>query len=93
MDAEELSDLMGDTQLPAWATMPDFERTKWMNRMIRQIYPHLARMVSTWANENVDTLLKENAPGWVRSIRMTHFSMGSSAPQVTGVKVRPAGTA
>lgn len=88
MDTDQLKRLLGDVPLPVWAAFPDFERVKWVDRILAQLQPHMAQMASDWANANADGLLKQNKPGWVRSIHMTKFTSGTKPPHITGVKVR-----
>lgn len=68
-------------------TAPDFERVRWLNRVVEQLFPHVGRAVEGWATQHADALLRDNAPSWVRSIKMTRVSAGTKPPRVTGVKV------
>ena len=87
MSQEEIRNILGSTNLPVWLSAPDFERVRWVNRVIAQMFPFAARYAESWASQNVDTLLRENSPSWIRSIKMTHCTAGRTPPKVTGVKV------
>jgi hypothetical protein len=87
MGPAELRGLLGSVALPSWMTAPDFERVRWLNRVVDQLFPHVAQAAEAWASTNVDALLRDNAPSWVRSIKMTRVSAGTRPPRITGVKV------
>ena len=87
MEPEELKSILGSISLPSWLTSPDFERVRWVNRVVDQLFPHIAKYSEGWARGNVDDLLHESSPRWIRSINMTRVSAGAVPPRVTGVKV------
>ena len=58
-----------------------------LNTVVAQMWPYCARMAAAWAADNVDALLEQNKPTWIRSIALHRFSVGEACPEVSGVKV------
>ncbi|GAB4814906.1 hypothetical protein N2152v2_001952 [Parachlorella kessleri] len=87
MDPQDLKNSLGEIGMPAWASLPDFQRVQWFNQVVVQIWPYFDRMVTQWANENITNLLEQSKPPWIRSVRMHRFSLGTTVPEITGVKV------
>ena len=58
-----------------------------MNTIIAQMWPFVARMATAWAEENIDVLLEQNKPTWLRSVTLHRFSVGEACPEVSGIKV------
>lgn len=94
-DPAELRRILRGLRLPSWMVTPDVERTAWLNSVIAQLWPSVCRMAKDWVDENMDELLRQSSPGWIRSIKMTRFSLGDVPPAIDGVKAfdgaRPGG--
>ncbi|KAJ1900317.1 Tricalbin-2 [Kickxella alabastrina] len=62
------------------------ESVGWMNEFVTRFWlmfePSLSRMVI----DTVDPILAQNAPGFLDSLRLTTFTLGTKAPRINGVR-------
>ena len=67
------------------AQFPDFERVGWFNDIIAQLWPYVNAGVSALAREQLDPMLSESKPGWIRSIKLYRWApaMHSSGVDVS----------
>ena len=49
---------------------PDFERVGWFNDIVGQLWPYINSAVSAMARDQLDPMLQESKPGWIRSIKL-----------------------
>ncbi|KAG2237442.1 hypothetical protein INT48_009571, partial [Thamnidium elegans] len=67
----------------------DVETVGWMNLFLSRFWLIFEPVLSAQVIGQVDTILAENTPSFLDSIRMSSFTLGTKAPSVDGVKVYP----
>ena len=81
--------------LPSWMAYPDVVRTRWMNTVSDQLWPHLAAALSKFAlkDDFLEDLLNSNTfwkPPWLASsgVRVEGVVLGQAAPHISGERRR-----
>ncbi|KAI7888150.1 C2 domain-containing protein [Mucor mucedo] len=67
----------------------DIETVGWMNLFLSRFWLIFEPVLSAQIIGQVDTVLAENTPSFLDSIRMSSFTLGTKAPSVDGIKVYP----
>ncbi|KAI8976019.1 C2 domain-containing protein [Pilobolus umbonatus] len=68
------------------------ETVGWLNLFLGRFWLIFEPILSAQVIDQVDSILNENCPSFLDSIRLTSFTLGTKAPRVDGVQVYP-GTA
>lgn len=63
----------------------NFESVEWINHTISHFWTVAEPMISEEVFRTVNTFLFENCPNFLKSLRLTEFTLGSVSPKVTGV--------
>ncbi|BDA48413.1 Synaptotagmin-2 [Coccomyxa sp. Obi] len=87
MDVHTLRQVLGNANLPSWINFPDFERVNWVNMVFTQLWPNLGAYFTKQAHPQLDPLLTQNKPSWIKDIKLIKFDLGEKAPHISGVKV------
>mmetsp|Transcript_16014 Transcript_16014/g.30763 ORF Transcript_16014/g.30763 Transcript_16014/m.30763 type:complete len:574 (+) Transcript_16014:1-1722(+) len=80
-----LEKVMGE--LPSWVVYPDFERVRWLNKALEEIFPYLQRGITKKVVAVVDPILDRVKPRLLGSLRIMEFTLGDKPPTIAGVKV------
>jgi Ca2+-dependent lipid-binding protein len=67
----------------------DVESLEWLNCFLQKFWLIFEPVLSAQVIGQVDTLLSENTPSFLDSIRMSSFTLGTKAPRIDGVKSYP----
>ncbi|OUM69088.1 hypothetical protein PIROE2DRAFT_19734 [Piromyces sp. E2] len=62
------------------------ESIEWLNFLLQKIWGTIEPVASEMVPEIVDSILKENCPGFLHSIKLTKFNLGSEAPRLESVE-------
>eukprot|EP00866_Antonospora_locustae_P001793 jgi/Antlo1/1793/734 len=63
----------------------NWESVEWINYVVGRFWPVVEKFVSEEVFRNVNTFFYENCPPFLRSIRLTEFTLGSQPPKITGI--------
>ncbi|KAJ1979531.1 Tricalbin-2, partial [Dimargaris verticillata] len=77
-------DIRRELILPTFET--DLESVEWLNAFMSRFWLTFEPALSAMVVEQADAILAANTPGFVNSIRLTTFTLGSKAPRVEAVK-------
>ncbi|ORY07619.1 hypothetical protein K493DRAFT_310160 [Basidiobolus meristosporus CBS 931.73] len=64
----------------------DAESTEWLNSFVSKFWLIYEPVLSAMVVEIADGILAENTPGFLDSLRLSHFTLGTKAPRVDSVK-------
>ncbi|KAG2201023.1 hypothetical protein INT47_006567 [Mucor saturninus] len=64
----------------------DFERVEWLNNFVGKFWLIFEPVLSAYVIDNIDTYLVDYLPGFLDSVRLTTFTLGSKAFRVDSVK-------
>jgi Ca2+-dependent lipid-binding protein len=82
-----LRDIIGE--LPPWVNFSDVESARWLNAVLAKVWPSLNGAISQTVRAIVEPILDNVKPSFVTYIGFTDFSLGDTAPEVTGIKCLP----
>uniref|UniRef100_A0A674MJP7 Extended synaptotagmin 2 n=1 Tax=Takifugu rubripes TaxID=31033 RepID=A0A674MJP7_TAKRU len=74
------------TDLPPWVHYPDVERTEWLNKTVKQMWPFICQFVDKLFRETIEPAVKGANPH-LSSFCFTKIDMGQKPLRVNGVKV------
>ncbi|KAJ1959102.1 Tricalbin-2, partial [Dispira parvispora] len=77
-------DIRRELILPKFET--DLESVEWLNAFMSRFWLTFEPALSAIVIEQVDAVLAASTPGFVDSLRLTTFTLGSKAPRVEAVK-------
>lgn len=63
-----------------------FENVEWLNSFIQRFWLIFEPLLSAYVIENIDTYLVDYLPGFLDSVRLTTFTLGSKPFRVDHVK-------
>lgn len=63
-----------------------FENVEWLNSFIQRFWLIFEPLLSAYVIENIDTYLVDYLPGFLDSVRLTTFTLGSKPFRVDYVK-------
>jgi len=66
-------------EIPSWVVYPDFDRVRWLNDVLKEIFPHLQRGITTLVQGTVDPMLDKMKPIFLRTlgIRVSRLFVGA----------------
>lgn len=64
----------------------DFERVQWLNDFVERFWLIFQPLLSAYVIENIDTYLVDYLPGFLDSVRLTTFTLGSKPVRIDHVK-------
>ncbi|ORX79169.1 hypothetical protein K493DRAFT_321089 [Basidiobolus meristosporus CBS 931.73] len=73
-------------QLATNKLFQDAESTEWLNSFVSKFWLIYEPVLSATVVEIGDGVLAENTPGFLDSLRLSHFTLGTKAPRVDSVK-------
>lgn len=64
----------------------DYENVEWLNNLVQKFWLIFEPVLSAYVIENIDTYLVDYLPGFLDSVRLTTFTLGSKPFRVESVK-------
>lgn len=64
----------------------DYENVEWLNNFVQKFWLIFEPVLSAYVIENIDTYLVDYLPGFLDSMRLTTFTLGSKPFRVESVK-------
>ncbi|KAF9331752.1 hypothetical protein BG006_005409 [Podila minutissima] len=65
------------------------ESTEWLNNFLSKFWIIYEPVLSATIVQTVDSILVDSTPGFLDSIRLTEFTLGTKAPRVESIKTYP----
>eukprot|EP00793_Prasinoderma_coloniale_P000571 PRCOL_00003719-RA len=81
----KLSASLGD--VPSWVSYPDFERTNWINQLLKKMWPFIAAYVGDMILESVNPMIEYYRPPSIKTMKLSVADLGTVPPVLAGVKV------
>eukprot|EP00245_Coleochaete_scutata_P016853 TRINITY_DN804_c1_g1_i2.p1 TRINITY_DN804_c1_g1~~TRINITY_DN804_c1_g1_i2.p1 ORF type:complete len:508 (+),score=139.15 TRINITY_DN804_c1_g1_i2:72-1595(+) len=83
----EIKGICGPEETPNWINFPEYERVRWMNLMLKKIWPNVSKAASALIKDSVEPILEQYRPIGITSMKFNKLTLGNIAPQLGGVKV------
>ncbi|KAK4519727.1 casein kinase 2 regulatory subunit [Mucor velutinosus] len=85
LDTRATDDMKRDLAFIALQTA-DYENVEWLNNFVQKFWLIFEPVLSAYVIENIDTYLVDYLPGFLDSVRLTTFTLGSKPFRVESVK-------
>ncbi|XP_028799058.1 synaptotagmin-4-like [Neltuma alba] len=72
---------------PPWVVFTRRQKLNWLNTHLQKIWPYVNQATSELIKSNVEPILEQYTPKILSSITFSKFTLGTVAPQFTGVAI------
>ena len=73
--------------IPSWISFSEREKVEWLNRVIAKAWPFYDAAICAEVKKQVEPLLKESKPAFIKSIFFQKLTFGDAPFRVEGVRV------
>ncbi|PRQ46286.1 putative C2 domain, synaptotagmin-like mitochondrial-lipid-binding domain-containing protein [Rosa chinensis] len=87
MTVEDSRKLLPPDYYPSWVVFSQRQKLKWLNSHLTKIWPYVNEAASELIKASVEPILEQYTPIILSSIKFSKFTLGTVAPQFTGVSV------
>ncbi|KAL8158740.1 hypothetical protein V2J09_000277, partial [Rumex salicifolius] len=87
MTVEDSRKLLPPPYYPAWVVFSESQKLTWLNAHLTKIWPYVDQAASLLIRESVDPILEEYRPVILSSLKFSKLTLGTVAPQFTGVSI------
>lgn len=85
LDTTALEDLL--PEIPLWVKNPDFDRVDWLNKVISEMWPYLAKAITGMIRSTAQTIFAEYIGKFqIETIEFESLSLGNLPPLLYGLK-------
>ncbi|GMN51059.1 hypothetical protein TIFTF001_020213 [Ficus carica] len=85
LDTIALEDLL--PEIPLWVKNPDFDRVDWLNKVISEMWPYLAKAITGMIRSTAQTIFAEYIGKFqIETIEFESLSLGNLPPLLYGLK-------
>ncbi|KAM6553323.1 hypothetical protein CsatB_014085 [Cannabis sativa] len=72
---------------PSWVSFTQWQKLKWLNQHLSKIWPYVNEAASELIKTNVEPVLEQYRPIILSSLKFSKFTLGTVAPQFTGIRI------
>ncbi|XAR66853.1 hypothetical protein NMG60_11013212 [Bertholletia excelsa] len=87
MTVEDSRKLLTPDQYPSWVVFSQRQKLTWLNLHLTKIWPYVNEAASELIKSNVEPVLEQYRPIILSSLKFSKFTLGTVAPQFTGVSI------
>ncbi|XP_026447963.1 synaptotagmin-5-like isoform X2 [Papaver somniferum] len=84
--------ILPDDFYPSWVVFSHRQKLNWLNLHLTKIWPYVNEAASELIRNNVEPVLEQYRPVILSSLKFSRFTLGTVAPQLTGVSIIEDGT-
>ncbi|KAK9149577.1 hypothetical protein Scep_008334 [Stephania cephalantha] len=85
MTMEDSRKILPAEHYPSWVVFSQREKLNWLNEHLSKIWPYVDEAVSELVRSSVEPVLEQYRPVILSSLKFKKFTLGTVAPQFTGV--------
>ncbi|KAK4391558.1 Synaptotagmin-5 [Sesamum angolense] len=87
MTVEDSRKLLTPEYYPSWVVFSQRQKLTWLNLQLEKIWPYVDEAASELIKANVEPILEQYRPVILASLGFSKFTLGTVAPQFTGVSI------
>ncbi|KAF3652551.1 Synaptotagmin-4 [Capsicum annuum] len=72
---------------PSWVVFSNQQKLTWLNSHLEKIWPYVDEAASELVKANVEPILEQYRPVILASLKFSKFTLGTVAPQFTGISI------
>ncbi|KAL2479591.1 Synaptotagmin-5 [Abeliophyllum distichum] len=92
MTVEDSRKLLSPDYYPSWVVFSQHQKLTWLNLHLEKIWPYVSEAASELIKANVEPMLEQYRPVILASLTFSKLTLGTVAPQFTGVSIIEDGT-
>ncbi|KAJ8562284.1 hypothetical protein K7X08_011575 [Anisodus acutangulus] len=87
MTVEDTRKIFTPQQYPPWIVFSNQQKLNWLNSHLEKIWPYVDEAASELVRSSVEPILEQYRPMILASLKFSKFTLGTVAPQFTGVSI------
>lgn len=87
MTVEDSKKLLSPEFYPSWVVFSQRQKLTWLNAHLTKIWPYVDEAASELIKANLEPTLEQYRPMVLSSLSFSKFTLGTVAPQFTGVSI------
>ncbi|XP_054788803.1 synaptotagmin-4-like [Prosopis cineraria] len=87
MKMEDCRRVIPPESCPPWVVFTRRQKLNWLNTHLQKIWPYVNQAASELIKSNVEPIVEQYTPKILSSITFSKFTLGTVAPQFTGVAI------
>uniref|UniRef100_A0A5B6ZAP4 Synaptotagmin-5-like n=1 Tax=Davidia involucrata TaxID=16924 RepID=A0A5B6ZAP4_DAVIN len=87
MTVEDSRKILAPEYYPTWLVFSQRQKLTWLNLQLTKIWPYVNEAASELIKASVEPILEQYRPIILSSLRFSKFTLGTVAPQFTGVSI------
>lgn len=87
MTVEDSRKILSPEHYPSWVVFSQRQKLTWLNLQLEKIWPYVDEAASELIKANVEPILEQYRPMILASLTFSRFTLGTVAPQFTGVTI------
>ncbi|XP_073151746.1 synaptotagmin-5-like isoform X1 [Henckelia pumila] len=87
MTVEDSRKILSPEHYPSWVVFSQRQKLTWLNHQLEKIWPYVDEAASELIKANVEPILEQYRPTILASLTFSRFTLGTVAPQFTGVTI------
>ncbi|KAK4481951.1 hypothetical protein RD792_012864 [Penstemon davidsonii] len=92
MTVEDSRKLLLPEHYPSWVVFSERQKLTWLNLQLERIWPYVNEAASELIKANVEPTLEQYRPTLLASLTFSKFTLGTVAPQFTGISIVETGS-
>ncbi|XP_052727554.1 synaptotagmin-5 isoform X1 [Vigna angularis] len=87
MTVEDSRKILPPQFYPSWVVFSSSQKLRWLNSHLTKIWPYVNEAASELIKTSVEPILEQYRPVILASLKFSKFTLGTVAPQFTGVSI------
>ncbi|KAL7239658.1 hypothetical protein ACSBR2_005533 [Camellia fascicularis] len=87
MTVEDSRKLLAPEYYPSWVVFSQRQKLTWLNLHLTKIWPYVDEAASELIKTSVEPVLEQYRPVILSSLKFSKFTLGTVAPQFTGISI------
>ncbi|XP_059431941.1 synaptotagmin-5-like [Corylus avellana] len=87
MTVDDSRKILSPDRYPSWVVFSQRQKLTWLNLHLTKIWPYVNEAASELIKTSVEPVLEQYRPIILTSLKFSKFSLGTVAPQFTGVSI------
>lgn len=87
MSVEDSRKILPGEYYPSWVVFSQRQKLTWLNQHLEKIWPYVNEAASELIKASVEPILEQYRPMILASLKFSKFTLGTVAPQFTGVSI------
>ncbi|OIT34499.1 PREDICTED: synaptotagmin-5-like [Nicotiana attenuata] len=87
MTVEDFRTIFTPDHYPSWVVFSNQQKLKWLNSHLEKLWPYVDEAASELVRSSVEPILEQYRPMILASLKFSKFTLGTVAPQFTGISI------